>query len=97
MTDFAFLFPGQGSQAVGMLDALQDHPAVRHTLAEASEALGEDVGRLIHAGPKDQLDLTSNTQPVMLTARGWRRAARSRLRWPAIRWASTPHSLLPAP
>jgi [acyl-carrier-protein] S-malonyltransferase len=68
MTDFAFLFPGQGSQAVGMLDALQDHPAVRQTLAEASEALAEDVGRLIHAGPKDQLDLTSNTQPVMLIA-----------------------------
>lgn len=68
MTDFAFLFPGQGSQAVGMLDALQDLPAVRHTLAEASEALGEDVGRLIHAGPKDQLDLTTHTQPVMLTA-----------------------------
>jgi [acyl-carrier-protein] S-malonyltransferase len=68
MTPFAFVFPGQGSQAVGMLDAWGDHAAVRQTLAEASEALGEDVGRLIHAGPKDQLDLTTNTQPVMLTA-----------------------------
>src|SRR5690349_4046184 len=68
MTSFAFVFPGQGSQAVGMLDAWGDHPAVRQTLAEASAALGEDIGTLIHAGPKEQLDLTTNTQPVMLTA-----------------------------
>jgi [acyl-carrier-protein] S-malonyltransferase len=65
---FAFVFPGQGSQSVGMLDAWGDHPAVRHTLDEASAALGEDIGRLIREGPKDQLDLTTNTQPVMLTA-----------------------------
>jgi [acyl-carrier-protein] S-malonyltransferase len=51
-----------------MLDAWGDHPAVRQTLAEAAAALGEDVAGLIHAGPKDQLDLTTNTQPVMLTA-----------------------------
>ncbi len=68
MTSFAFVFPGQGSQAVGMLDAWGDHSAVRQTLAEASDALGEDVARLIHEGPKEQLDLTTNTQPVMLTA-----------------------------
>ncbi len=68
MTDFAFLFPGQGSQAVGMLDAWGDHPSAVHTLAEASQALGEDVASLIRQGPKDQLDLTTNTQPVMLTA-----------------------------
>ena len=68
MTQFAFVFPGQGSQAVGMLDAWGDHPAVSSTLAEASEALGEDIGALIKTGPKDQLDLTTNTQPVMLTA-----------------------------
>lgn len=68
MTAFAFLFPGQGSQAVGMLDPWGDHPAVRQTLAEAQDALGQDLGALIHAGPKDQLDLTTNTQPVMLTA-----------------------------
>ncbi len=68
MTQFAFVFPGQGSQAVGMLDAWGDHPAVRATLDEASQALGEDVGLLIRQGPKDQLDLTTNTQPVMLTA-----------------------------
>ncbi len=68
MTTFAFVFPGQGSQTVGMLDAWGDHPAVRDTLAEASQALGEDIGRLIHEGPKEQLDLTTNTQPVMLAA-----------------------------
>lgn len=68
MTAFAFVFPGQGSQSVGMLDAWGDHPAVRATLAEASEALDEDIAALIAQGPKDQLDLTTNTQPVMLTA-----------------------------
>jgi [acyl-carrier-protein] S-malonyltransferase len=68
MTSFAFVFPGQGSQSVGMLDAWGDHPAVLQTLVEASEALGEDIARLIHEGPKEQLDLTTNTQPVMLTA-----------------------------
>jgi [acyl-carrier-protein] S-malonyltransferase len=68
MTAFAFVFPGQGSQAVGMLDAWGDHPAVRATLAEASQVLGEDVSALIAGGPKDQLDLTTYTQPVMLTA-----------------------------
>jgi [acyl-carrier-protein] S-malonyltransferase len=68
MTSFAFVFPGQGSQAVGMLDAWGDHPAVAATLAEASAALGQDIGALIHDGPKEQLDLTTNTQPLMLTA-----------------------------
>ncbi|MDC8784084.1 ACP S-malonyltransferase [Roseateles koreensis] len=65
---FAFVFPGQGSQAVGMLDAWGDHPEVSRTLAEASAALGEDMAALIKTGPKEQLDLTTNTQPVMLTA-----------------------------
>lgn len=65
---FAFVFPGQGSQSVGMLDAWGDHPAVKQTLDEASAALGEDIGALIKQGPKEQLDLTTNTQPVMLTA-----------------------------
>jgi len=65
---FAFVFPGQGSQSVGMLDAWDDHPAVRATLDEASDALDEDVGRLIREGPKERLDLTTNTQPVMLAA-----------------------------
>lgn len=65
---FAFVFPGQGSQAVGMLDAWGDHPAVVETMKEASDALGEDVGRLIHEGPAETLALTINTQPVMLVA-----------------------------
>ncbi len=51
-----------------MLDAWGDNMAVRRTLEEASDALGEDVALLIHAGPKERLDLTTNTQPVMLTA-----------------------------
>lgn len=68
MTQFAFVFPGQGSQSVGMLDAWGDHPAVAQTLKEASDALGEDVGALIQAGPKEALALTTNTQPVMLVA-----------------------------
>ena len=68
MTAFAFVFPGQGSQSVGMLDAWGDHPVVVQTLAEASDALGEDVAKLIHEGPKEALALTTNTQPVMLVA-----------------------------
>ena len=77
MTPFAFVFPGQGSQSVGMLDAWGDHPAVRETLTEASAALGEDLGALIATGPKETLALTTNTQPVMLVAgvacwRAWR-------------------------
>ncbi len=77
MSAFAFVFPGQGSQSVGMLDAWGDHPAVRDTLAEASSALDQDLAHLIHQGPKEALDLTTNTQPVMLTAaiacyRAWR-------------------------
>lgn len=51
-----------------MLDAWGDHPAVAATLAEASDALGEDLAALIHAGPKEALALTTNTQPVMLVA-----------------------------
>ncbi len=68
MKPFAFVFPGQGSQSVGMLDAWGDHPAVQASLVEASDALGEDLGRLIREGPKEALALTTNTQPVMLVA-----------------------------
>ena len=68
MRAFAFVFPGQGSQSVGMLDAWADHPVVAQTLQEASDALGENIGRLIHEGPKETLALTTNTQPVMLVA-----------------------------
>lgn len=65
---FAIVFPGQGSQSVGMLDAWGEHAIVKQALAEASDALGEDLGRLIHDGPKEALGLTRNTQPVMLVA-----------------------------
>jgi [acyl-carrier-protein] S-malonyltransferase len=77
MKPFAFVFPGQGAQSVGMLDAWGDHAAVREVLDEASSALGEDIGRLIREGPAQALELTTNTQPVMLAAgiacyRAWR-------------------------
>lgn len=68
MKKFAFVFPGQGSQSVGMLDAWGEHPAVRQAVQEASDALGEDLGALIAQGPKEALALTTNTQPVMLLA-----------------------------
>lgn len=65
---YAFVFPGQGSQSVGMLDKVADHPVVRTTLQEAGDALSQDIGALISQGPAEQLNLTTNTQPVMLTA-----------------------------
>ena len=68
MTSFAFVFPGQGSQSVGMLDVWGNNPVVAQTLAEASDAMGEDMAKLIHEGPKEALALTTNTQPVMLVA-----------------------------
>ncbi len=68
MKPFAFVFPGQGSQSVGMLDAWGDHPAVLEVVQEASAALGEDIAKLIQGGPKEALALTTNTQPVMLVA-----------------------------
>jgi [acyl-carrier-protein] S-malonyltransferase len=77
MKPFAFVFPGQGSQSVGMLDAWGDHPAVALALQEASDALGQDLAGLIREGPKEALALTTNTQPAMLVAgvaafRAWR-------------------------
>lgn len=79
MTKFAFVFPGQGSQAVGMLNGFADNPIVQQTVLEASDALQFDLGKLIAEGPKEDLDLTTNTQPVMLTAgvafyRAWKAA-----------------------
>lgn len=68
MTKFAFVFPGQGSQAIGMLNGFADNAAVRDTVAEASDVLQCDLAKLIAEGPKESLDLTTNTQPVMLTA-----------------------------
>ncbi|MFM0063098.1 ACP S-malonyltransferase [Paraburkholderia aspalathi] len=76
---FAFVFPGQGSQSVGMLNAFADHAVVRETVQEASDALNQDLGKLIAEGPAEDLNLTANTQPVMLTAayaiyRAWQQA-----------------------
>lgn len=68
MSQFAFLFTGQGAQAVGMLNGFAGNPVVDQTVQEASDALGFDLQRLIADGPKEDLDLTTNTQPVMLTA-----------------------------
>ncbi len=65
---FAFVFPGQGSQTVGMLDAWSDNEAAQDVVAQANAALGEDLGALIAQGPADALNLTTNTQPAMLTA-----------------------------
>jgi [acyl-carrier-protein] S-malonyltransferase len=64
----AFVFPGQGSQAVGMLDSFDGDAAVGDVVREASAALGQDLGALMKSGPAEQLSLTVNTQPVMLTA-----------------------------
>lgn len=68
MAQCAFVFPGQGSQAIGMLNGFAGNAVVQETLAEASEALQMDLAKLIEHGPKEDLDLTTNTQPVMLTA-----------------------------
>lgn len=66
MKKFAFVFPGQGSQSIGMLNGFADNVVVRQTIAEASEALQCDLAKLIGEGPKEDLDLTTNTQPIML-------------------------------
>lgn len=67
-TTFAMVFPGQGSQSVGMLAGYGAAPEVGEVLAEASRVLGQDLGRLIAEGPAEELGKTVNTQPVMLTA-----------------------------
>ncbi|MGB6105958.1 MAG: ACP S-malonyltransferase [Pusillimonas sp.] len=64
----AFVFPGQGSQSVGMLDAWAGNVAVQRVLGQASGALGQDLGALIASGPAEELNLTTNTQPAMLAA-----------------------------
>ncbi|EGW53414.1 ACP S-malonyltransferase [Candidatus Endoriftia persephonae] len=68
-TNFCIVFPGQGSQSVGMLSALAEtHPVVLETFNEASDALGFDLWQLVQQGPKEMLNQTSNTQPAMLAA-----------------------------
>lgn len=68
MSNFAFVFPGQGAQAIGMLNGFAGNTVVDQTIAEANDALGFDLGSLIANGPKEDMDLTTNTQPIMLTA-----------------------------
>ena len=75
----ALVFPGQGSQAVGMMGRYDAYPVVRDTFAEASRALGEDLWTLVENGPEEALNQTVNTQPAMLAAdiavyRAWRAA-----------------------
>ncbi len=65
---FAFVFPGQGSQSVGMMQAYGDLPGIRATFDEASAILGQDLWALVTQGTEDALALTVNTQPVMLAA-----------------------------
>jgi [acyl-carrier-protein] S-malonyltransferase len=79
MVKLALVFPGQGSQAVGMMSRYGAYPVVRDTFAEASKALGEDLWALVENGPEEALNQTVNTQPAMLAAdiavyRAWRAA-----------------------
>lgn len=64
----AFVFPGQGSQAVGMLDSFADDAAAQAVIRRADAALGQPLSVLVASGPSDELSLTVNTQPAMLTA-----------------------------
>lgn len=68
MTKLAFVFPGQGSQSVGMLDSWADNDAVKAVMDEASQALAQDLNALVAEGPAEALNLTTNTQPIMLAA-----------------------------
>jgi [acyl-carrier-protein] S-malonyltransferase len=75
----AIVFPGQGSQSVGMMAGYAEHRSVRETFVEASQVLGQDLWALVSDGPAEVLNQTVNTQPVMLTAdvavyRAWRAA-----------------------
>src|SRR6187200_954766 len=75
----AFVFPGQGSQSVGMMRGFAGSSEVRAVFEEASSALGQDLWTLVEEGPAEALNLTVNTQPAMLTAgyavyRAWRAA-----------------------
>ena len=65
---FALVFPGQGSQSLGMMAAYGDSPVIRATFDEASAALGRDLWQLVGEAPAEALNQTVNTQPLMLTA-----------------------------
>jgi [acyl-carrier-protein] S-malonyltransferase len=76
---FAFVFPGQGSQSVGMMQGFAGSSEAREVFNEAADTLGQDLWKLVEQGPAEELDSTVNTQPVMLTAgyavyRAWRAA-----------------------
>jgi [acyl-carrier-protein] S-malonyltransferase len=84
----AFVFPGQGSQTVGMLSGFAGNPVVSSVIDEASQALGQDLSRLINEGPAETLSLTVNTQPVMLATsmafyRAWLAAGGTEPAWAA--------------
>jgi len=67
MSDFSFVFPGQGSQSVSMIeDLIHTHNHIKETIDEASDIVSMDLLELILKGPKDQLDATENTQPALL-------------------------------
>lgn len=88
MNQLAFVFPGQGSQSVGMLAGFDTNSTVRQTIDEASAALGQDLAALIQSGPAEDLSLTVNTQPVMLATsiaffRAWQAAGGQQPGWAA--------------
>lgn len=68
MMAFAFVFPGQGSQSVGMMNGYSDSPVIEQTFTEASDVLGQDLWAMVNQGPAEVLNQTINTQPLMLTA-----------------------------
>ncbi len=85
---FAFVFPGQGSQSVAMMQPFAESKAVRAVFEEASAVLGQDLWKLVAEGPPEELSSTVNTQPVMLTAgyavyRAWREAGGAEPAWVA--------------
>ena len=63
----AFVFPGQGSQSIGMMNSFRKLPVVKEVIEESSDALNENLFKLIDNGPEEKLNLTINTQPAMLT------------------------------